>query len=498
MKPTFLFSMLFLVTSACSPAVSTRLMPEETPILTPSPTATLAASATVPATITSAPPTFTPLPSMRTFGVWTIVTATPAPKAVCPPQDPSLQIKFPSFDSMTMILENGPKLEGMILEYLNQGGTFQNLAAAYRAGGFILNRYKPLSIDVTNDGIPEIIAINPISDPDKFTPAIYFFGCSQRKYLTTWVDEIPGSNAIIEKLTITDLNSDHIPEIIIQRRFFDFEKIGSVWIYEWNGVSFQSLLSVPYTPSSDLIYRRGSISFLNPAYTDAIRVDGDYKFDLQDMGQNGMKGLTLTWSGVRYEDGPSRNPKITYSWDGRNFSFYRVEYGNPQYRFQAVQDADDAAQFGEYDKAIALYQDVIFNDKLEWYSWKLQRVFSPPWTSLTPIPDNYQDPTEYPRLAAYVYYRLVILHTQLGQMEAAATQYATLQQKFPAGSRGHPYAEMAAGFWETYRTTGKIYDACAAAIAYADAHPEILTPLGSDYHGSQSHIYVPADVCPFR
>jgi hypothetical protein len=25
-----------------------------------------------------------------------------------------------------------------------------------------------------------------------------------------------------------------------------------------------------------------------------------------------------------------------------------------------------------------------------------------------------------------------------------------------------------------------------------------ITPLGSDYHGSQSHIYVRADVCPFR
>jgi hypothetical protein len=43
-----------------------------------------------------------------------------------------------------------------------------------------------------------------------------------------------------------------------------------------------------------------------------------------------------------------------------------------------------------------------------------------------------------------------------------------------------------------------MYDGCAAAIQYAVEHPEILTPLGSDYHGAQSHTYVPADVCPFR
>jgi hypothetical protein len=44
-----------------------------------------------------------------------------------------------------------------------------------------------------------------------------------------------------------------------------------------------------------------------------------------------------------------------------------------------------------------------------------------------------------------------------------------------------------------------MYDGCAAAIQYAAEHPdEMLTPLGSDYHGWQSHIYVPVDVCPFR
>jgi hypothetical protein len=43
-----------------------------------------------------------------------------------------------------------------------------------------------------------------------------------------------------------------------------------------------------------------------------------------------------------------------------------------------------------------------------------------------------------------------------------------------------------------------MYDGCAAAIQYAVEHPEILIPLGSDYHGWQSHIYEPADVCPFR
>ena len=57
---------------------------------------------------------------------------------------------------------------------------------------------------------------------------------------------------------------------------------------------------------------------------------------------------------------------------------------------------------------------------------------------------------------------------------------------------------MATDFWDAYQSSRRMYNACAAAIAYADSHPEILVPLGSDYHGWQSHTYTPADVCPFR
>jgi hypothetical protein len=57
---------------------------------------------------------------------------------------------------------------------------------------------------------------------------------------------------------------------------------------------------------------------------------------------------------------------------------------------------------------------------------------------------------------------------------------------------------MATDFWNAYQSSGLMYEACAAAIAYADSHPEILTPLGSFDHGWQSLEYTPADVCPFR
>jgi len=115
-----------------------------------------------------------------------------------------------------------------------------------------------------------------------------------------------------------------------------------------------------------------------------------------------------------------------------------------------------------------------------------------------PNPSPSPDDPEYPRLAAYAYHRIMLLHLVRGYDLDASATYHTLQQKFPAGNPGHPYVEMATAFWDAYQSTHNMTNACGAAIEYAAVHPEILVPLGSDYHGSQSHTYKPEDVCPFR
>jgi hypothetical protein len=156
----------------------------------------------------------------------------------------------------------------------------------------------------------------------------------------------------------------------------------------------------------------------------------------------------------------------------------------------------------KYEQAFALYQNAIFDNKLKWWSLEMHAyeigiLDAHINNQATPTPPA-QDPTEYPRLAAYAYYRIVLLHIVQGHESDAGTVYKTLQQKFANDSYGQPYVQMATAFWNAYHTSHKMYDGCAAAIQYAAEHPEILTPLGSDYHGAQSHIYVPADVCPFR
>jgi hypothetical protein len=359
-------------------------------------------------------------------------------------------------------------------------------------GGFL-----PISIDLTGDVVPEIIAFNPINDTTKLSFAIYVFICDNGKFKKGFVFQQYSAEKY-QNLIVQDVNSDKIPELIIQAGNNYPEPSSRIWVYGYQNGSYRSLLSIPYLSNlNTLDYDR----WLKPTYDikfkEYIAAFGNYKFKIQSKSKDGAYELALTWK-LEYSGGPSRTANYVYSWDGENFSQSRVEYSPPEYRFQAIQDGDKATQSGEYVQALNLYQSAVFDNKLKWYSPRRQTTFDPPWTTLTPIPDSFIDPTEYPRLAAYAYYRMVILHTFLGEMDAAQVKYATLQEKFPAGNPGHPYVEMATDFWNAYQSSGKMYNACAAAIAYADVHSEILTPLGSDYHGAQSHIYVPADVCPFR
>ncbi|MDH3944938.1 MAG: hypothetical protein OEV06_12660 [Anaerolineae bacterium] len=148
-----------------------------------------------------------------------------------------------------------------------------------------------------------------------------------------------------------------------------------------------------------------------------------------------------------------------------------------------------------------LYQEVVFSDELDWWSAEkmdyLTSLYHAQQDNLaTPTPIE-MDVNEYPYLAAYARYRIMLHHLVRGWVSEARTVYETLQAMFPPGAVGHEYAEMAARLWDEYQATNSLEQACAAVIAYVEDNQGILAPLGDKEHGLQSHIYEPADVCPF-
>jgi len=482
MKRLFIFFVaLAILLSAC--AAPTADIPAASPgpsaqaTATPSATVSLALDLT-PDPLTPDTPTVTPLPTIPTFtptfDVRTIFTATPAPKAECPKENGFISADFQIPTDGEPILIG---VETSILNFLNSGGSIQSVIE--RLGGKGSSHIQ----DVTGDGVPELL----LKDFG-ITPRLRVFTCKNGGYemLTPKFsindDEFSGLS-----YSIHDINQNKLAEIVVVKRNFSGSGFYSVDILEWNEDGFTNLLQ------------------------GWIGMEGLRSVNIEDFDLDGMRELEFV-GGLPDNDGfsmeyPLRVTKEIIGWNGSEFILKNTFLGAPQYRFQAIQDADKFVLLGNYQKAVSFYQDAIFSQELDWWSeerkmmssfWLKYESYNPFHTERISLPVETPDPTEYLRLAAYAYYRMIILHTFLGETDAAQIKYATLQEKFPAESPGHPYAEMATDFWNAYQSSGNMYNACAAAITYADAHPEILFPLGSGYHGWQSHTYTPADVCPFR
>jgi hypothetical protein len=190
-------------------------------------------------------------------------------------------------------------------------------------------------------------------------------------------------------------------------------------------------------------------------------------------------------------------------WNGAEFNLEKVRIADPVFRFQAVQDADYASLDGDYPRAFELYQQVVFNDELDWWSVAkatqeanaisaaIQAIVTP-----TPLPE---DETERSNLSAYAYYRMMLLHIVADNQVEAESAYDTLMDNFGEDQDGYAFAELATTFWIEYIGSNDIQQACSKAIKYAEENQvTTIEILGSSYHGWQSHNYKPEDICPFK
>jgi len=435
---------IFILTACGQSAPATQVAPViDNATSTPSPaqtaTQTSLPTATPTASITPLPtiPTFTP-----TFDVSTILTVTPAPKAECLNE---------SLDDFSAKLVK----EISILE-------------------------SPKTIDITNDGFPEVIVVGKSTGKINYGE-ISLYSCQSNSYLL--LEKFVGLFDIPTLANIQDLNQNGIPEIVTAVR--GCGGFGACWeisILEWDGEAFQHLESKRMNEN---------------------RVPSLEKISFEDLDNNKTIELIvergLPSHPDKLSDGPSRRFTEIFSWNGGSYTLTDRKIASPQFAFQAIQDGDQETLNQNFDNAFSLYEEVISSKSLEW--WSLDRFLyyrNNLWAIDTLEPTPTPDFAEYPRLATYAYYRIMLIHLVQNHESDATTVYNTLQEKFGNDQYGHPYVEMGTAFWEAYQSAHKMYDGCAAAIQYAAEHPEILIPLGSDYHGSQSHIYVAEDVCPFR
>jgi len=462
----------------------------DAPITTLIPTLTKAVSTLSPTpalpkvTHTPRPSTPTPTPILSPP-----ITSTPSPPAECPESSDQTPAISPDAPGTTIV----EIFEPQILDYLNAGGSAEGLQAALSELTLTEGkttwqaRTQVMTIDVTGDETPDVVMDLSFFETGQYAQgAVFVFTCQKGRYQGGAVAEmagqvLSGSDPDPGIRAIEDMNGNKVPEIV----FSYIEVIGThanftraFRIIEWDGAQFADLIQG------------------DPSHHNAATVNnGDGA--IHDTDGNGTQELVLTNGIGRYyaDGGPERPQTDTWAWDGSAFALASWEYEPPTYRFQAVQDGDDASLLGDYDKALASYERATLDEDLLGWSQGQLWPDSAYGESPTPAPD----PDERPRLNAYARYRIMLLHIVRGALSEAQLVYDTLQEEFPPDAAGHQYAKLATAFWIEYKASEDIAAACSKAIEHAAAHSgELLAPLGSSFYGIDQRDRVPEDICPFR
>lgn len=428
------------------------------------------------------PPTLTPTTD---FSRLRIQTATPGPAAQCVPAYTGAAPAFPSIQSDRFMFAEAYYNEEDFLNDLNQYGA-QAFWTEYQKS---LNENLPFSIqayrDLTNDGFPEL-AIGAGN--------FYIFGCKDGHYVTLLKISTDIYSQAPSIIKILDANRNGIPEMSILVGFFSQ---GSHWyqVLEWDGHQFENIVKTDNSWSEDNIEVEASG---NLVYGDIDR-DGFLEYIVNI----GIPVLETYQLGI-----PWRQEQQIYKWDGDKFIFFKNTFSPPEYRFQAVQDGDRAARDGDYDRALAFYQQAIYSNTLGWWSPERRNNVSDAFfnsfgasSGIPASPPPEPDPEEYDSLAAYSRYRIMLLDLSRGWESDAAVLYKTIQEKYMDGKPGHIYAVLAENVWDEFSKSGDLGKACNEALDFAANNQDSIFYYlsGSGFPGNHGIYYEtdPLWICPY-
>ena len=96
----------------------------------------------------------------------------------------------------------------------------------------------------------------------------------------------------------------------------------------------------------------------------------------------------------------------------------------------------------------------------------------------------------------------MVLHLMRGYDSDAQVVYQTLQKKFPDGTPGSVYTDMAQAFWENYQANHEIGQACGKSRDVAnqrlDEATHYLYDNYADYGADGNANYTLQQLCPFQ
>jgi hypothetical protein len=399
----------------------------------------------------SSTPTASPVPTAQLIETSTPLPVTPGEKAFgekryCVPLGEPGPFPEASFDA----------LPEAVLEFINNGGSPEQLADALYLAGFA-NLPEPTAAgDLTGEGIDEVVV--SIFEPDSLTmpPAglLLIYACDENAYRLAFQEDSRPSQGAPGIRFLRDLNADGRAELVVSSASCGahtcFEQ---VQVIQWDGTQFRNHLE---GETSDLPYP--SI-YLSPTGEDEL-------YDLQVTGSGfGSVGA-----------GPQRNVTRTWSFseDTQRWQISEFRQEPSNYRIHVLHDARAASEMGDYQSALMLYNRVISDTTLE--DW-----------------DNPQ--LEQAVITAFARYQMSVIYSFQDRDSFAGTILREMETAYPPGSPQRGYFEMAAAYIYAYQAGGA-QAGCQAVQDFASGSPDLLDPLGPQTFGYGNPVFTLEDLCP--
>jgi hypothetical protein len=350
----------------------------------------------------------------------------------------------------------------VIADYLSAGGSAEGLESTLRAWGSIIDRRGSVTadVDLTGDAIPDVIVVAyapeaQVPDPVLWPASLMVFGSEDGTYRLLYIarsGDAPHFHLTI--VSVADINASGTANLVYT---------SSTCIVH---TCYVGVSALAYDPASGEMVDLLGEQFARP-YSSAsiVDMDGDGVSEiLIDVGGFGSVGA-----------GPQRTYRETYVWDGQHYVLSETVITSEPWPIHYLQDADAAAEAGDYAAALDIYQEFLDQDD--------------------PLVCT-KDPDEIPGLRRYARYRVMLIHVLLGDDASAEAVYESLRGEV-AGEVGPEagFIALADMFWESYAQTRDVGQSCREVVKYAGDHPttfEILNMFG--YANRQ---YAAEDMCPF-
>lgn len=364
----------------------------------------------------------------------------------------------PAVSSQNLVSLEFTALPDAILEVLNAGVAPQELRRLLEQSGYA---GRPVSVtggDLTGDGLEDVVVAIVDAHSQGVFPGgnllIFINGGDHFELVYQEVDR-SGSGSP-EIWFLRDLNADGADDLIFGETSCGAHTcFQDLKILVWNREVFENRL-------------QGSTAELPYPQVEIADPDEDGIFDIL---------VTATGAGS-VGAGPPR--ETTYTWSFQALSGYWEESSvirqPPVFRIHALYDADEAAYRGDYEEALTLYARVISDpDLMEWMNPQ----------------------TERRTLAAYAYFKSVVVNQIVGDGLSAQERLEQAQSLYPQDASLHLFVEMAEIFHQNYGQENDEDGArrgCQAVREFADRNPQILTIFDYGYGNPQ---YTADDICPW-